>query len=158
MSLYLLDTNILLGFVNTASPERQLVFDAVSRLVAQRHKCVITGQVLVEFWVVATRPKNVNGFAWTVEKTSEAVDKLISQFELLEENPLIFNYWLQLVTTIRTSGKRVHNLRLVTVMQSHGVENVLTLNPKDFPKVAGISVKHPNWYEQDSAISIPNQV
>jgi predicted nucleic acid-binding protein len=143
MSPYLLDTNILLRLANTTAPEHPLVSEAVSKLVAQGHEGVITGQVLVEFWVVATRPKDVNGLGWTVENTLASMNTLIDQFELLEENPLILDRWLQLVTTTQMSGKRVHDLRLVAVMQTHQVERLLTLNPKDFANVAGIYVQHP---------------
>ncbi len=69
MTLYLLDTNILLRASDRASPRYSLAVNAVASLIAQGHECVITAQILIEFWVVATHPTEVNGLGWSVEQT-----------------------------------------------------------------------------------------
>jgi predicted nucleic acid-binding protein len=56
---YLLDTNILLRASDRASPRYYDSVNAVASLIAQGHECVITAQILIEFWVVATRPIEV---------------------------------------------------------------------------------------------------
>ena len=61
MKLYLLDTNILLRIADTSSPQHHLVLTAITNILSHGDKCVITSQVLIEFWVVATRPLDVNG-------------------------------------------------------------------------------------------------
>ena len=61
----LLDTNILLRLVATQAPEHADVVRAVASLLSRGEEPVICGQVLIELWVVATRPASVNGFGWT---------------------------------------------------------------------------------------------
>ncbi len=62
----LLDTNILLRLSATQAPEHADVVRAVTALLTRGDVPVIAAQVLIELWVVATRPTNVNGFGWTV--------------------------------------------------------------------------------------------
>lgn len=144
MTSYLLDTNIILRFTDTHSFEYDLINDAISQILVQDGQYFITSQVVIEFWVVATRPVTANGLGWTPEETEQAVQMLINQFELLEETPDIFRLWLNLVTTYKISGKRVHDLRIQAVMLTHNISHILTLNPKDFVEVEGIHIIHPS--------------
>lgn len=99
MKSYLLDTNIILRFANSQSLEYNLIRNTISQILLQGGQCFITPQVIIEFWVVATRPVNVNGLGWTVEQTTQAVQMLINQFHLLEETSDVFSIWLNLVKT-----------------------------------------------------------
>ncbi|WP_228051810.1 type II toxin-antitoxin system VapC family toxin [Sphaerospermopsis aphanizomenoides] len=105
MKSYLLDTNIILRFANSQSQEYNLIRNTISEILLRGGQCFITSQVIIEFWVVATRPVNVNGLGWTVEQTTQAVQMLISQFDLLAETPDVFSIWLNLVITYNISGK-----------------------------------------------------
>lgn len=144
MTDYLLDTNILLRSRDIASRDYNLVDRTIRYLISNNHQCFITSQVLIEFWVVATRPVAVNGLGWTPEETERAVQMLINQFSLLEETPDIFRIWLSLATTYKISGKRTHDLRIQAVALAHNISHILTLNPKDFVELEGITVVHPN--------------
>lgn len=144
MTHYLLDTNILLRSRDIASPDYNLVDRTIRYLISNNHRCFITSQVLIEFWVVATRPLAVNGLGWTPEETERAVQILINQFELLEEIPDIFPIWLSIATNHRISGKHSHDLRIQAVALAHNIRHILTLNPKDFVEVEGMTIVHPN--------------
>lgn len=144
MTRYLLDTNIILRLNNADSTESVIVRDAILQILGQGDRCFITSQIVIEFWVVATRPAAVNGLGWDVEKAEQAVQMLINQFEWLEEVPTIFTEWLNLITTHKVSGKRTHDLRIQAVMLAHNISHILTLNPKDFVTVEGITIVHPN--------------
>ncbi len=141
---YLLDTNIILRFADIRSSEYEIINNAIFQILLQGGQCCITPQVLIEFWVVATRPVAVNGLGWTPEETERAVQMLRNQFEWLEETPDIFPIWLSLATTHRISGKRTHDLRIQAVVLAHNISHILTLNPKDFVEVEGITIVHPN--------------
>ena len=112
MTKYLIDTNILLRASDRSSSRYELAVNSVSSLIAQGHECIITSQVLIEFWVVATRSIAVNGLGWSVEKTEQKIEQLISQFTLVEETEAIFPQWLDLVTRYKIKGKRTHDARL----------------------------------------------
>lgn len=141
---YLLDTNIILRFTDSDSAEYELINNVISQILVEGGQCLITAQVITEFWVVATRPITVNGLGWTVEKTEQAVQMLINQFDLLEETPAIFPQWLSLVTSYKISGKRTHDVRIQAVMLTHNISHLLTLNPQDFVAIEGLEIIHPN--------------
>ena len=144
MTRYLLDTNILLRSSDKTSSRYSLAVNAVACLLSQRDECVITAQVLIEFWVVATRPVEVNGLGWNVQRTQNQINQLLSQFSLLEETPQIFPNWLQLVTTHSVMGKRTHDLRLIAVMKTYEITHLLTFNPDDFLKTSDLTIVHPS--------------
>jgi predicted nucleic acid-binding protein len=143
MTRYLLDTNVVLRFCNPSDVQHSLATDAISCLLTQGDECFLTAQVLIEFWVVATRPVEVNGLGWAVEETRSTIDQLLNRFPLLEESSHIFPNWLQLVTVYRITGKRTHDVRSVAVMLAHGVTHLLTFNPSDFIASAGITIVPP---------------
>jgi predicted nucleic acid-binding protein len=66
MTKYLLDTNVVLRFCNPSDRQHSLATDSISYLLTQGDECFLTAQVLVELWVVATRPVEVNGLGWAV--------------------------------------------------------------------------------------------
>jgi predicted nucleic acid-binding protein len=134
MTRYLLDTNIVLRLSNPLDAQYELATDVVFALVAQGNECVVTPQVLIEFWVVATRPTSVNGFGWSLDQATASIDRLLDRFPLLEDRLEIFSIWLELITSNRIVGKRSHDIRLVAVMLAHGV---------DFGVASNIQVIHP---------------
>ncbi len=143
MTRYLLDTNVVLRFCNPSDVQHQLATEAISRLLAQADECLLTAQVLIELWVVATRPVEVNGLGWTVEQTRDTIDQLLNRFPLLEETSQIFPNWLDLVTISKVMGKRTHDARIVAVMLAHKVTHLLTFNPSDFVVTSSITIVRP---------------
>lgn len=143
MNLYLLDTNILLRIADTSSPQHSLALAAITNILSKGDKCVITSQVLIEFWVVATRPVEVNGLGWTTELTAEKMRQFIAQFRILKETQEIFTNWFKLVTTYNIRGKRTHDIRLLAVMTVYQIPYLLTLNPSDFIPVPDITIIQP---------------
>ncbi|MEP0916124.1 PIN domain-containing protein [Leptolyngbya sp. DQ-M1] len=90
MAQYLLDTNILLRLSDPASPDQTRMFATIAQILTQGDQCCITAQVLIELWVVATRPTNVNGLGWTIEQTENAIVRLSAQFSFLRETEAIY--------------------------------------------------------------------
>ena len=143
MTRYLLDTNVVMRFCNSSDMQHHLATNVISRLLAQQDECLLTAQVLVEFWVVATRPIEVNGLGWTVEQTRNTIDQLLNRFPLLEETSQIFPTWLNLVTSSKVMGKRTHDARIVAAMLTHGISHLLTFNPSDFTITSSITIVRP---------------
>jgi predicted nucleic acid-binding protein len=143
MAKYLLDTNVVLRFSNTSDSQSQLVSEAVSSLLEQANDCYLSSQILIEFWVVATRPSNVNGLGWSVEQTRNRIEQLLNYFPILEETSEIFAVWIKLVTENQISGKRTHDARIAAAMLALDISHILTLNPNDFAGIPGIFVVHP---------------
>ena len=98
MTKYLLDTNILLRASDRFGSRYELAVNSAASLIAQGHECIITSQVLIEFWVVATRPIEVNGLGWSIERTEKKVNQLISQYYFNRRNGGYFS------TLVRSSN------------------------------------------------------
>jgi predicted nucleic acid-binding protein len=144
MARYLLDTNVLLRAVHKTAAQHPLAVKALASLAARGESLCLTGQILVEFWAVATRPIEANGFGWEPDLAEAEIERLLNEFALLEETPAIFTHWLQLVTSQHVLGKKVHDARLIAVMQAHGTTHLLTFNREDFVRYSGIVLVHPS--------------
>jgi len=64
----LVDTNVLLRLSDTGSDEHMLCNEAVPRLLQRGDLLHICAQVVIEYWVVATRPQTVNGLGFEPKK------------------------------------------------------------------------------------------
>jgi len=129
--------------VDRISANYALARDATYILIDQGHKCCLTSQIIIEFWVVATRPTGVNGLGWTPERTKNQINQFLNRFTVLEETPEIFTLWFQLVTDYNIKGKRTHDIRLLAVMKAHNITHLLTFNPHDFLPLPNIIIIQP---------------
>jgi predicted nucleic acid-binding protein len=132
MANYLADTNLLLRLADPASPQHSIATQALAGLLARSDEVYLTPQNFIEFWAVATQPVEANGFGWTSERTAKEVTDLQARFSLLPDSPEIFARWLELVKQLPVHGKRVHDARLVAVLQAHAVGYLITFNVSDF--------------------------
>ncbi|MDQ3061625.1 MAG: PIN domain-containing protein [Acidobacteriota bacterium] len=140
---YLPDSNIVLRFAQTTDPLYQIVSQAIDELQQNGETIVLVPQILVEFWVVATRPANVNGLGMTTDEAEKELENLQKLFTVLPENERIFDEWKRLVAKYKVSGKPVHDARIVAAMTVHKIENILTLNAGDFKRYTEIKAVRP---------------
>ena len=143
MAKYLLDTNVILRFSNPSDKQNNALTEAVAILLERSDECYLTAQVLIELWVVATRPVEVNGLGWSIEQTHSVIEQLLERFPLVEETLHIFPTWLSLVTDNRVKGKRTHDARIAAVMLTYKISYILTLNPNDFKDFSQINTVSP---------------
>jgi predicted nucleic acid-binding protein len=123
--------------------EHTAVRDAIKKLSGRAATFVIAPQVLVEFWVVATRPVEVNGFGWAPSVVAVALTQVRQRFLLLQEGPELFEKWLSLVQTTHVRGKNAHDARLAALALVHGVPEILTLNVDHYKRFNGVMPLHP---------------
>jgi predicted nucleic acid-binding protein len=140
----LLDTNVLLRNADQTDPAHGRVSAALQRLVHNGWDLCIGGQNLVEFWVVATRPANVNGFGLSPAQVEPRVRAMMVTFSLLRDPPDLLERWLDLCSLHGVSGRPAHDTRLVALMLAHGLTHLLTLNPADFARYAEITCLTPD--------------
>lgn len=142
---YLVDTNVLLRFSRHDDLRYQIVQDAVHKLEVEGHQLRTTSQNFAEFWNVATRPANQNGFGHTIFETEQLLLGLEKFFRLLPDSPDVYPEWKRLVVKYDVSGVQVHDARLVAAVIAHNVEYILTFNVTDFQRYAdeGIEVVNP---------------
>ena len=129
--IYLVDTNVLLRFSRHDDLRYQIVQDAVHKLETEGHQLRTTTQNFAEFWNVATRPANQNGFGYTIFETEQLLLGLEKFFRLL---PDVYPEWKRLVVKYDVSGVQVHDARLAASMIAHNVGHILTFNVTDFER------------------------
>ena len=134
--IYLVDTNILLGFSYPADPRYQIVRPTTRELLANGDQLKTTSQNFAEFWNVSTRPADRNGFGQTPLETVPLLQKLEQLFPLLPDSADVYPVWKRLVVKHKVLGTKVHDARLVAAMIFHGVKHILTFNTSDFTRYA----------------------
>lgn len=143
----LADTSCLTPLFAIADSRRDVTIRALSRLAQQAETLVVAQQNFVEFRCVATRPTDVNGLGLTPAQAGAALNRLETQFEILQETLDVYEAWRNLCDRAGVSGKQVHDTRLTAFCVSCNVHIILTWNPKDFrrflPYVKGLTVYTP---------------
>jgi len=139
----LLDTNILGRMAEPGHAQYHIALDATAALIRRGDQPCIAPQVLYEFWVVATRPKAVNGLGLTVAMAAAELSRLQRLFLFVPETPAVFAEWEQLVTAHQVSGKNAHDARLVAIMSLHGISHILTFNSVHFARYRSVTALEP---------------
>jgi predicted nucleic acid-binding protein len=137
---YLVDTNVLLRFVDRRDPLHPTMRAAIRKLRQAGHHLYIAPQNCVEFWNVATRPPERNGFGLTPTDTNWSLRLIERLFSVLPEQPTVYLAWRQLVVQFSVRGVQVHDARLVAMMQTHNITHILTTNTADFARYTSIGV------------------
>jgi predicted nucleic acid-binding protein len=140
---YLVDTNILLRMCDRSSPEHEVCRAAVTGLVRRGEPCHSCAQTLIEFWAVATRPRDVNGLGFTPTDTLSNLVDFQRSLPCLSEPPDIASRWQALVVQHEVRGRKAHDACLVAFMQAHQLSDILTLNTVDFARYSGIKPMTP---------------
>ncbi|MDW8320292.1 MAG: PIN domain-containing protein [Armatimonadota bacterium] len=141
---WLIDTNVLVRLRDADSPHHLLCVQAIQALRSQREELCVCTQVAIEYYVVATRPREVNGIGLRTEEALQDVRDLKALFHWLPEPPDIDRTWQHIVAKYAITGKQAHDARLLALMVSHHVENLLTLNVPHFRRFEEISVVSPH--------------
>jgi predicted nucleic acid-binding protein len=142
--LILADTNVLLRLVEENHPQHAIANDSLAAVRLNGHRTVIVPQVVYEFWVVATRPVEVNGLGMRAAEAQFEFDELRPHFKLLLDERTVFDHWYRLVLDHDVNGKQVHDARIVAAMLRHDVSHLLTFNAADFARFSEISVIEPH--------------
>ena len=130
--VYLADTNVLLRFADRTHPVHPIIRAALRKLRTNGHRVCATPQNFVEFWNVATRPTERNGFGLAPANADRLLRLVERLFPLLPDSPAVYTEWRRLVVSFGVSGIQVHDARIAAAMIVHGVTHILTFNTTDF--------------------------
>lgn len=139
----LLDTNIVGRLSQPRHNLHSVAVAATERLLKEGHELRVVPQVLYEFWAVATRPEDENGFGFSIEKSRIELDRIKLIFPPLRDERGILEPWESLVVEHAARGKNSHDARLVAAMQRHGLTHLITFNVADFLRYPGITLLEP---------------
>jgi predicted nucleic acid-binding protein len=137
--MWLADTNVLLRWSDRDSPHHPECRDAVNCLIERGDQVCTCAQVLIEYWVTSTRPRDVNGFGLSVIDAAARLSVLHGSFPCLVEPAEIADVWQEITIRHSVLGKQAHDARIAALMLAHGVTHLLTLNADDFARYDGIT-------------------
>jgi predicted nucleic acid-binding protein len=139
----LLDSNILIRWLESGDPLQPLVDRAVDSLIRTGALPCCTSQNMGEFWNVLTRPLDRNGFGLTPTDADRRTRIIENQIPILPDDPRVHLVWRGLLVAHAISGVQVHDARIAAAMRVHGVKRILTLNTRDFARFPWIEAIHP---------------
>jgi predicted nucleic acid-binding protein len=140
---YLLDSNILIRWVQHEDPGAAVVEAALDELMIRNAELFYTSQNLGEFWNAMTRPANRNRYGLTPAEADKAALEFETAFDILPDSPAVHAEWRRLLVKHNVSGVQVHDARIAAAMHVHTVKSILTFNTKDFARFADIEAVHP---------------
>lgn len=130
---YLVDTGILLRLFERNDPHHLAIRRAIRILARRGDRMVTTVQNIAEFWNVSTRPASARGgYGHSLAQVQRRVPMIERLCEVLVESNSSYQLWKALVADHSVSGAAVHDARLVSIMNEHGITHLLTLNSSDF--------------------------
>jgi len=140
----LLDSNILLRISKSDDPQQPVIVRALKTLVEQSIRLCYTSQTLGEFWNASTWPLDKNGFGLSIGETDQLANVIGRNFEFLPDSRETHARWRALLVAHNVQGVQVHDARLAASMYVHGVDQLLTINVRDFGRFNGLRVMHPS--------------
>ena len=130
----LVDTNILVRTVDRDDPQYSNCLQALQQMTLGGDDPVICAQVLIEFWSVVTRPREVNGMGLDSAQADLYIEKTLRTFPCVIEPPDVTDRWREVVVQFNVIGKQAHDARLIALMNAHGISRLLTLNTAHFAR------------------------
>lgn len=142
--VYAIDTNILARSIHEGHPMQNVTKLAIKTLLDRGDLVCVLARSLYEFWVIATRPLEANGFGMSTAETQIRLAEFETRITLKTDRPEIYAEWKRLVTQHAVMGKPAHDARIVAAMKVHGITHLLTFNVGDFKRFQQITVVSPN--------------
>lgn len=135
----LVDTNVLIFSVQQGHVWHEESIAAIERLLTANEAVYVLPQNIAEFWNVCTRPTGKNGLGLTPQETADRMKGLDAILSVLHDTPEVYTRWRRLLVDHAVKGIQVHDARIAAAMQVHGIARLLTYNPRDFSRYAGIT-------------------
>lgn len=126
-----IDTNILVTSRILEAPDHMTAREMLARAIESPEPVRISRQVIREYLVVLTRPQT---WPIAISRTDalDDVNRLASNFEVLEDGPLVTEFLIALCREVLVGGKQIHDANIVATMLAHGERRLLTFNTTDF--------------------------
>lgn len=135
-----LDTNVLLEATDTRRRHHEQAHGILAEWPEAGIDLFVSGQVMREYLVVATRPVASNGLGLGTADALENVRRLRSRLAICPETEAVCARVQDLARRLGTVGKRFHDLNIAATALNAGLRTIVTANPHDFPPEIGLEV------------------
>ena len=127
-----IDTNILLTASDSSREDYSFAQGIFNKIAISGCHPISSGQVLREYLVVATRPKNANGLGLSPGDAVHNIKEFEKRITIYEERKSTADLLQHLVVRYQLKGKRIHDANIAATMKTHGISFLLTQNTADF--------------------------
>jgi len=129
------DTNILFYANDPLSTFGTQAIFRINELASLNNEMVISSQVIREYAAVTLRNAVYHklDLPTSIAAVSRNIARFQRDFEVLYDGPDVLQNWLTLLPAL-TTGKDVFDFNIAATLQTHGIQNILTHNEKDFIK------------------------
>lgn len=131
---FLLDTNVLLEATTPARKLHQRALTVVNEWPNRGLRLCVSGQVLREYLVVATRSSELNGLGLSVAGALANVAAFVDRCRFLTEGRDVHEALRRLLGEVECSGKQTHDANLVATCLANDVKGLVTANVADFQR------------------------
>src|SRR5665213_3582588 len=97
----LLDSNILIRWLEPSDRDQVVVEAALDRLTTAKVELCYTSQNLGEFWNAMTRPADRNGYGLSPQEANRRAIAMESRLELLPDSVATHKEWRELLVSHR---------------------------------------------------------
>lgn len=130
----LVDTNILISASVATRPFHDAATEVMNAWPNEGKILCISGQILREYLVVATRPLERNGLGFVLEKALYNVRAFRERMHFLEENLAVAQKLQILIEEVACSGNEIHDANLIATALTHNVGQLVTENYDDLKR------------------------
>ena len=141
--LIFIDTNVLLTATDESRQSHQIARRLITESGTRGFHLSVSGQILREYLVVATRPLNANGLGFTTKDAMSNVKTFLGHVECLEEVKSSALKLLEITEILQLRGKRIHDANILATMLVHGVQCLVTDNLADFAWITSFTNTNP---------------
>lgn len=141
--LVLVDTNVYLSATDRSRSEHRDSRDFLRACARAGVHCAVTGQILREYLVAATRPPAVNGLGLQPEDALANVVTFRSRAVFLDEDEAVSRQLEALIGQCAIVGKRIHDANIAAALTVYRVPYLVTTNKDDFAFVEHAGVMTP---------------
>ena len=134
------DTNVFLGATDESRPYHKQAYRLLSIAGPRGYHLAMSGQIVREYLVVATRPVAQNGLGLATFDALANVQQFRQRVVLWPETEQVAARLLDLVRQHSLSGKRIHDANVVATMIVQGVDTLVSENVDDFDEFDEIDV------------------
>ena len=126
------DTNVLLSATDRSRPRHSEARDLFRASREGGNTLALSGQIVREYLVVATRPAEVNGLGMNAADALRNISRIATRAIYCEETEAVSQRLRALIGTYSLCGKRIHDANVVATMAEHGIGWLITENKPDF--------------------------
>lgn len=131
----IIDTNVLIYSTVSSAPFHEESYKALRLLRQAGVELWISRQITREYLAVLTRPQS---YSKPLDKPNalQQTRKLLSSFQITDENMATTTQLLSLIASIDVGGKQIHDTNIVASALLHNISHIFTFNAQDFRKFA----------------------